>query len=167
MTSSVWVPSCIWLFCDPMDCSPPGPTFCGIFQLDNPILQWFATPYSRGSSQPRDWIRASCISCIGRQILYHCGTREAQLIFTACVICASHCAHCFASVTHLALGKSCYYLNLISGDWDPEGLNNFPSFSQALRERREAHGGDWLRSLSSQLPPVFHLCRCSYFNLHL
>ena len=24
-----------------------------------------------GSSKPRDWIRVSCISCIGRQVLYH------------------------------------------------------------------------------------------------
>ena len=32
---------------------------------------------SRGSSWPRDWIHVSCISCIGRWILYHWATREA------------------------------------------------------------------------------------------
>ena len=32
------------------DCSLPGSSFCGIFQLDNPVLQWFAISYSRGSS---------------------------------------------------------------------------------------------------------------------
>ena len=33
--------------------------------------------YSRGSSQPRDWTHVSCVSCIGRQILYHWATWEA------------------------------------------------------------------------------------------
>ena len=38
--------------CDPMDCSPPGSIFHGIFQAR--ILDWVAMPFSRGSSQPRD-----------------------------------------------------------------------------------------------------------------
>ena len=33
---------------------------------------------SRGSSQPRDQTHISCISCIGKQILYHCTTWEAH-----------------------------------------------------------------------------------------
>ena len=39
------------------------------------ILEWVAISFSRGSSQPRDWI---CVSCIGRQILYHWATWEAS-----------------------------------------------------------------------------------------
>ena len=35
------------------------------------ILEWAAISYFRGSSWPRDQILVSCISCIGRQILYH------------------------------------------------------------------------------------------------
>ena len=31
-----------------------------------------ATPSSRGSSQPRDQTYISCVSCIGRLVLYHC-----------------------------------------------------------------------------------------------
>ena len=34
------------------------------------ILEWVAISYSRRFSQPRDQTRISCISCIGRQILY-------------------------------------------------------------------------------------------------
>ena len=34
------------------------------------ILAWVAFPFSRGSSPPRDWTLAFCISCIGRGILY-------------------------------------------------------------------------------------------------
>ena len=35
------------------------------------------SPTPGGSSQFRDQTRVSCISCIGRQILYHCPTWEA------------------------------------------------------------------------------------------
>ena len=40
-------------------------------------LKCVATSFSRGSSQTRDWTCVSCVSCIGRQFLYHCATREA------------------------------------------------------------------------------------------
>ena len=52
------------LFCDPMDCSPPGSSVHGILQAG--ILEWVAVSYSRGSSRPRD---RTCVSCVGRQIL--------------------------------------------------------------------------------------------------
>ena len=61
--------------CDPMDCSPPGSSIHGIFQAR--ILEWMAISSSRGSSQPRNQTHISCVSCIGRQILYHCITWEA------------------------------------------------------------------------------------------
>ena len=46
----------------------------GIFQAR--ILEWVAISHSRGSSWPRDWIRISCVSCIGKWILYHWATWE-------------------------------------------------------------------------------------------
>ena len=52
--------------CDPMDCSLPGSSVPGILQAR--ILEWIAMPSSRGFSQPKD---GTCISCIGRQVLYH------------------------------------------------------------------------------------------------
>ena len=36
--------------CDPMNCRPPGSSVHGILQAR--ILEWVATPFSRGSSQP-------------------------------------------------------------------------------------------------------------------
>ena len=44
-----------------MDCSLPGPSVCGVFQAR--ILEWFAMPSSRGSSQPRDRTSISSGSC--------------------------------------------------------------------------------------------------------
>ena len=34
------------------------------------ILEWVATPFSRGSSRPTDQTHVSYVSCIGRQVLY-------------------------------------------------------------------------------------------------
>ena len=51
----------------------PGSSVHFIFQAR--ILEWVAISFSRGSSPPRDQIRVSCIS---RQILYHCATWKAQ-----------------------------------------------------------------------------------------
>ena len=39
--------------CDPMGCSPPGSPVHGILQAR--ILEWWAVPFSRGSSWPGDW----------------------------------------------------------------------------------------------------------------
>ena len=38
--------------CNPMDCSPPDASVHGILQAG--ILEWVASPFSRGSSQPKD-----------------------------------------------------------------------------------------------------------------
>ena len=53
--------------CNPMVCSPSGSSVHGNFQAR--MLQWVSIYFFRGSFQPRD---QTCISCIGRQILYHC-----------------------------------------------------------------------------------------------
>ena len=42
-----------------MDCSQPVSSVHGISRAI--ILEWVAISFSRGSSQPRDWIRVSCI----------------------------------------------------------------------------------------------------------
>ena len=60
-------------------CSPPGSSVHGIFQAR--ILKQVAISSSRGSSQSRDPTCISWVSCIGRQILYHCTTWEAPFQF--------------------------------------------------------------------------------------
>ena len=64
--------------CDPMDYSPPGSSVHGILQAR--ILEWVAISFSRGSSQPRDWTRISCVSCTGRWIPYHCTIWEELMV---------------------------------------------------------------------------------------
>ena len=89
-SSNVWMweldykESCEWVnevaqscptLCDPMDCSLPGSSVHGVFQAG--ILEWVAISFSRVSSQFRDQTHVSCISGIGRQILYLCATWES------------------------------------------------------------------------------------------
>ena len=51
-------PRCLTL-CGPTDCGPAGFCVRGILQVRT--LEW-AIPFSRGSSQPRDWTWVSCIT---------------------------------------------------------------------------------------------------------
>ena len=63
-----------------MDCSPPGSSVRGIFQAG--ILEWVTMPFSRESSQPRDWTFISYISCIAGGFFSTSATREALYIYT-------------------------------------------------------------------------------------
>ena len=50
----------VWLFSDPMDCSPPGSSVHGISQAR--ILEYIAISFSRWSFRPRGRTHASCIA---------------------------------------------------------------------------------------------------------
>ena len=63
--------------CDPMDCSQPGSSVHGIFQVR--ILEWAAISSPRGSSWPKGWI---CVSCIAGRFFY---CWEAPLTLFACL----------------------------------------------------------------------------------
>ena len=56
--------SCVQLFCDPLDRSSPDSSVHEIFQAR--ILERVTIPFSKESSQLRDW---TCVSCIGRRII--------------------------------------------------------------------------------------------------
>ena len=60
--------------CDPMGCSLPGSSVHGIFQAR--ILEWFAIPFSRESSWPRDWTQ---VSCTAGRFFTNCTTKEVPI----------------------------------------------------------------------------------------
>ena len=62
--------------CNPMDCSPPGFSVHGILQAR--ILEWLAIPFSRESSQPRDW---TWVSFIAGRFFTIWITREAHFTY--------------------------------------------------------------------------------------
>ena len=77
-------------------------------------VQWnerVAILFSRRSSKPRDQIHVSCISCIGRRILYHCTTWESLL--SAFIIMIVNCSQgCYwrKKYGHICSASMCYHL---------------------------------------------------------
>ena len=55
--------------CDPVNHSLPGSSVHGILQAGNTGVGCHA--FLQGSSPPRDQSCVFCVSCIGRQVLYH------------------------------------------------------------------------------------------------
>ena len=64
------------IYIELQNCHPSGSSVYGTLQAR--LLEWVSISFSRGSSQPRNQTRISFISFIGRWILYHCTTWEAQ-----------------------------------------------------------------------------------------
>ena len=64
--------------CNPMDYSLPGSSVHGISQAT--ILEQGAIYSSGVSSRPRDQTHIFCVTCIGRQILYHWAMCGSNLI---------------------------------------------------------------------------------------
>ena len=81
---------CAWAqswptLCHTKDCSPPSSSVHRIFE--ERILEWVAISSSRGSSQPRD---QTCITPIGRQILYQWLYALYDWYFTTCLCVAQY-----------------------------------------------------------------------------
>ena len=90
-----------------MDCSPPGSSVQGIFQAR--ILEKVAISYCRRYFPPRD---GTCVSYIGRRILYHCTTWDALRRICACVcvcvrVCVCVCAESLSSVESVSHVQLC------------------------------------------------------------
>ena len=97
-----------------MDYSPSGSSVHEIIQTR--ILEWVVIPFSRGSSQPRNWTQ---VSCVGMWILYYCATWEAQFIssgqFSHSIVSDSFVTPWTAACqSSLSIKNSWSLLNLIS-----------------------------------------------------
>ena len=78
-----------------MDCSPPGSSVHGV--LEARILEWVSVPFSRRSSQPRDWTQVFCIA--GSRFFTIWTTREAHSRWSV----NASSSYCFCSVTKLCV----------------------------------------------------------------
>ena len=98
--------------CSPTDCSPPGSSVHRISQAR--ILEWVAISSSRVYSWARDQTCISCVSCLGRQILYHCTPWEAKWVLSAFPMCLFRtvCFYlvccCFILTIYLSLKKNAF-----------------------------------------------------------
>ena len=77
---------CCPMPCDPMDYNLPGSSVHGI--LNTRILECVAIPFSRVSSQPKDW---TCVSYIPGRFFTVWTTREAEIIPNVHANCAELC----------------------------------------------------------------------------
>ena len=73
--------------CDPMDCSPPGSSICGILQAG--ILEWIAMPFSKGCSQPRD---QTWVSHMAGKFFSIWATRKVFFLYM-CIHTVNSCCH--------------------------------------------------------------------------
>ena len=78
--------SCLTL-CNVIDCTPPGSSVHGILQAR--IMEWVAIPFSRVSSQPRDWTQ---VSRIAGRILTLWATTHGMCIDNSGPHCPGQCA---------------------------------------------------------------------------
>ena len=83
--------------CNPMEYSPPGSSVYGISQTR--ILEWVAISLSRGSSWLWDGTCISCLSSIGRHILYHWATCLAQSLSRVQLFVMTWTTACQASLS--------------------------------------------------------------------
>ena len=85
--------------CDPIDCGPPSSSVHRIFQAR--IREWVAIPFSRGSSQPKDWTQVSdTTGCLSHQEvaqfikLIQISPALYALLCMCTVLCNSHTVTC-------------------------------------------------------------------------
>ena len=112
--------SCLPL-CDPKDSSLLGSFVHGILQA---ILECVAIFFSRGSSWPRDWTGVSCLSCIGRQILFTPEPPGKQVKKVCCYKTSVRSDSSFHDSVFLWQGFGWHYSNLKSFE-----LCNFVCFA--------------------------------------
>ena len=96
---------CLTLW-DPIDCSPPGFSVCGIPQAR--ILEWVTIPFSRGFSWSRDQTQTSCIAGGILNDLSHQGSPEESKYmiktrgnFSISKVKYNVLCNCCPQVTHL------------------------------------------------------------------
>ena len=147
-----------------MDCSLPGSSVLGIYQLK--ILEWFVISFSRGTSQPRDRTRVSRI--VGRRFTvwaitnHHKFSSLKQQLFIILQFCksevhaglnwvfsGSHQTEVKVSPEASISSRSLVPLPYLHGCWQ----NSFPCRCRTQRPSRPTEDHFWLSlSPTSRLP---------------
>ena len=141
-----------------MDCSLPGSSTHGISQGRR--LERVAIPFSRESSQPRDWTH---FSCIGRWILYHWVTWEAHLLERGRLFYICKTTQEIASKTYLGTSERSYKMIQFSSVQPLSCVLLFATAWIAARQASLSITNSWslskLMSIESVMPSS-HLILC-------
>ena len=127
--------------CNTVDCSLSGSSNHGIFQAK--VLEWIAFSFSRGSSQPRDWTRVSCIA--GRCFILW-ATGELRFKLPRCLH-LSMCVCILPSSIYLSIYPSIHptIVSLSIHLYIPDGVPPYPALLRKSQLCLNSHslGGDW------------------------
>ena len=148
--------SCLTLF-EPMGYSLPGFSVHGIHQAR--ILEWVAIPFSRGSSQPRDWTQVSWIAGRFFFTIWKPGkplSSKSTLYIRWCVRVGqgSYKIRCFLLAGFLLLGPTLVEERDQKTRWEEKGLSS-PWVCPQQWRLLQSYSGSGLHFLSSTLetPP--------------
>ena len=89
----------------------PGSSVHGIVQART--LEWVTMPFSKGSSQPRDRIHVSYVSCIGRRVLDHSTAGKPSILYIASIVYI--CQSQFPNSSHHHHHSHSLFLKSLSG----------------------------------------------------
>ena len=87
---TIWLLLCAQLLqscptlCNSVDCRLPGYSVHGIFPAR--VLEWVSMPSHKGSSWPRDQTHITCVSCIGRWVLYQLSQQGRCICLSAIIL---------------------------------------------------------------------------------
>ena len=150
------------LFCDPIDCSPPGFSVHGISRWE----YWSELPFSSPGDLPHPGI-----SYIGRQIRYHWATREAPQLYTHTFF---HCRIFSISDPLLLNANSSWVigsvkeplLQIFKHEWVAQGLGAFCLRLWTLEEQKRKNIRSWRKEAEWRIRGTEHLVfRISYTKL--
>ena len=71
-------------------------------------LEWVAVPSTMRFSPPRKWTRVSCVSCIGRRLLYHQCHLGCPLYIHICLYILFQTLLCYKILQNVECGALCY-----------------------------------------------------------
>ena len=140
--------SCVWLFSTPWTVTRPTPLSMASPGKDTGVGCHFLL---RGSSWPRDWTHISCVSRVGRQVLYHSATWEAQFTLALRVRCKH--IHVVSEALLLFISWNSSFsilLTALQPHWPYfRSLNHVKLFLTSL---------SWLVAFLSEYSPHLHPC---------
>ena len=124
----------VLLFVTPWTLACQASLSMGFFQAN--ILEEITISFPRGSSRPGDQACVSCVSCIGRQILYYWATGEAQFPLShwlkmdsnefISIQTTSHIGEIFTvKPNELLLMAGSFLQQLMTFVWNKKSINEF------------------------------------------
>ena len=107
--------SSVQLFCDPVDCSPPGSSVRGISHAR--ILEWVAVSFSKGSSCPRDQTQLSCLAGDSLSLSHQGSQLSTYYVYGVLYVICPHRSPLGMYTTHVWMWELDYKESWVPKNW--------------------------------------------------